>query len=180
MAHKTRWKKREKRPSSCLHPKLSDKRGSILLHKVQNTKNQYQEWTPNSNSRTFTNRLKVLLLLYLFFSIINITITVFLSLFLPSSLSLLFFCYHPLFSLLTTLSAPSRQAPPPLFSFPSYPFSTCHHMTTPSYNITTHWLEYYSNHTQSQPPATMDISPSTTIAEIHSNIHKCHKTHQPP
>jgi hypothetical protein len=35
-------KKKEKKPSSHLHPKLSNKMGSTLPHKAQNTKCQYQ------------------------------------------------------------------------------------------------------------------------------------------
>jgi hypothetical protein len=49
MALKTkesRKKKKERKPSSHIHPKLSNKRGSTLPHKAQNTKCQYQDWTP--------------------------------------------------------------------------------------------------------------------------------------
>jgi hypothetical protein len=48
MAHKTKESRKKKRkiPSSHLHPKLSDKRGGTLPHKVQNTRSQYQDWMP--------------------------------------------------------------------------------------------------------------------------------------
>jgi hypothetical protein len=69
------------------------------------------------NSRTFTNRLNFLwflnlvlfiLFLFLFYScIINPIITILLSLFSPSLLSLLLLYYNPLFSLPTNFSAPS-------------------------------------------------------------------------
>jgi hypothetical protein len=87
------------------------------------------------NSRTFTKILNVLWFLNLVFSImflsffnfnfyysciINFSITILLSLFLPSSLSLLFLCYNPLFALPTTLSATSY----PLFSLSSPPSPT--------------------------------------------------------
>jgi hypothetical protein len=35
-----------KKHSSCFHPKLSNKRGSTVTHKAQNTKCQHQDWTP--------------------------------------------------------------------------------------------------------------------------------------
>jgi glycosyltransferase involved in cell wall biosynthesis len=105
-----------------------------------------------NNFRTFTNRLNFLwflnmvffllcffffLFLFLFYScIINFIITIFLSLFLPSSLSLLFLYYSPLFSLTTTLSAPSH-ALFPLSSPPPHPPPTCHHTTLLSYTLTT-------------------------------------------
>jgi hypothetical protein len=48
MSHKTKesGKKRKKKPSSKFYPKVSDKRGRTLPHKVQNTKDQYQDWKP--------------------------------------------------------------------------------------------------------------------------------------
>jgi hypothetical protein len=94
----------------------------------------------------------------LFFCIINFTITIFLSLFLPPSLSLLFLCKNPLFFLQTTLSAPSHALSPPCLHLPSYSFPNCHHTTLPSYTLTTHWLAYYNNSTHPQPPAIPDIS----------------------
>jgi hypothetical protein len=94
------------------------------------------------------NRLNFLLLLYLvgfFFYIINFTITIFLSLFLPPSLSLLFPCYYPLFSLPATLSALSHPLYPCLhlllISFPNlsphYPslLHTYHPLTSLLYQI---------------------------------------------
>jgi hypothetical protein len=58
-----------------------------------------------------------LLLLYLvfFFCIINFAVTIFLFLFLLPSVSLLFLCYNPLFSLPTSLSAPSHPLSPLVF-----------------------------------------------------------------
>jgi hypothetical protein len=47
MAHKTKESKKKKenlQPSP--HPKLSNKRGSTLPHKAQNTKCLYQDWIP--------------------------------------------------------------------------------------------------------------------------------------
>jgi hypothetical protein len=41
-----RLRKVEKILSSCLSPRLPDKRGSTLPHKTQNTKHQYQDWMP--------------------------------------------------------------------------------------------------------------------------------------
>jgi hypothetical protein len=43
MVHKTKdsRKAKKKNPSSCLHPKLSYKRGRTLSHKDQNTKHPY-------------------------------------------------------------------------------------------------------------------------------------------
>jgi hypothetical protein len=38
--------KKEKKPSSHLYPKLSDKSGSMLINKAPNTKHQYQDWIP--------------------------------------------------------------------------------------------------------------------------------------
>jgi hypothetical protein len=38
--------KEKKKFSSYLLPKLSDKRGRTIPHKAQNTKHQYQDWTP--------------------------------------------------------------------------------------------------------------------------------------
>jgi hypothetical protein len=67
-------------------------------------------------------------LFYFYYScVINFTISILLSLFLHSSLSLLFLCYNPLFSLPTTLSAsshplfpPSSPPPPILPNLPPY------------------------------------------------------------
>jgi hypothetical protein len=57
--------------------------------------------------------LNLVFLLCFFFSFVSFSITIFLSLFLPPSLSLLLLCYNPLLSLLTTLSAPSHPLSSP-------------------------------------------------------------------
>jgi hypothetical protein len=99
-----------------------------------------------NNSRTFTKRLIFLWFMNLVFSycasflnfnfyysyIINFMITILLSLFLPSSLSLCLLCCNPLFSLLTNLSAPSHPLFP-IFNFSPLLPPTCHHTTPPSY-----------------------------------------------
>jgi hypothetical protein len=140
-----------------------------------------------NNSRTFTKRpnllwfLNLVFLLYIFFfnfnfyysCIINFTITILLFLFLPSSISLFFLCYNWLFSLPITVSAPS----PPLFSIftsLSYPSPTCHHTTSPSYTLITHWLDYCTNCKQPQHPPIPDISTH------HYNNRNTHKHTQGP
>jgi hypothetical protein len=127
------------------------------------------------NSRTFINRLnwtKFLKLffnfyyyyclsfffLFLFYSCINSIVTILLSSFSSSSLSLLILYYIPLFSLLTTLSAPSHPLFPLSFPSPSHLPPTCHHTTPPSYTLTTCWLAYSTNRTQPQPPAIPDTN----------------------
>jgi hypothetical protein len=80
------------------------------------------------------------LLLFLFsFFLINSIITIFSSLFLPTSLSLLLLCYDPLFSLpLLFLLLLIYCLPLP--SLPhSHQLPTCNHTT---YKLTTSWLAY--------------------------------------
>jgi hypothetical protein len=96
--------------------------------------------------------------------IINFTIIIILSRFLSLSLSLLFLCYNPLFSLPTTFSTPSHPLSPPVFASPSHSTPTCHHTTPPFYLCTTCWLAYCTNHTNPQPPA----SPDTSILHYNS------------
>jgi hypothetical protein len=110
-------------------------------------------------------------ILFLFlssFCVINFIITIFSSLFLPSSLSLLLLCYNPLFSLLTTLSALSYLLSPPVFTSPSNPPPTSHCTTPPSYTLTTRWLAYSANFTQPQPP----VIPDTCTLHYNRNISK--------
>jgi hypothetical protein len=100
-----------------------------------------------NNSKLFTKRVNIFMFLYLvgfflcvlcqFFCITNFTITIFLSLFLPPSLSLPSLCYNPFFSLATTLSAPSHLLSPPVFTSLFYLSPTCHHTNPPSYTLTT-------------------------------------------
>jgi hypothetical protein len=110
---------------------------------------------------------------------INFVITIFLNLLLPPSLSFLFLCYNPLFSLPTTLCAPSHPLNP-VFTSPCYPSPTYHYTTPPFYKLNTHWLPYCTNCTQLQTPAI----PDTSILHYNNrNTHKhikCHKTQQPP
>jgi hypothetical protein len=99
----------------------------------------------------------VVLFFFFFFCTINFTI-IFLSLFLHSSFSFLFLCWLTWFSLPTTLSAPSQPLFCHVFTSPYYPPPTCHHITPPSYTLTTHWLAYCTNCTQPQSPAIPDKS----------------------
>jgi hypothetical protein len=135
-----------------------------------------------NNPRTFINRLNFLWFLKLvffsvsvfikffsfFFFFINSIITIFLSLFSSSSLSLLLLHYNPLFSLPTTLSAPSHPLSPCLH-LPLLPLATCYHMTPPSYIFITCWLAYYTTYTQPQPPA---IPHKNTLHYNNRNTHK--------
>jgi hypothetical protein len=80
----------------------------------------------------------VLYLVFFFFCIINFTISVFLSLVLPPPLSFLFLWYNTLFSLPTTLSAPSHplsslSLPPPILPQPvtTLPFPLHTHLPLP-------------------------------------------------
>jgi hypothetical protein len=97
-----------------------------------------------NNSRTYTKQTELFVVhvpsifccIYFFHSI-NFNITIFLSLVLSPSISCLFLHYNSLFSsqllflpLLFTLS--------PVFTSSSYPPSTSHHTTPPSYTLTTH------------------------------------------
>jgi hypothetical protein len=75
--------------------------------------------------------------LFVLFCTMNFNITIFLSLFLRPLLVLLFWCYNPLFSLPTTLSAPSYPLSPHVLITPSYPSPICHHTDPPSYTLTT-------------------------------------------
>jgi hypothetical protein len=92
-----------------------------------------------------------------FFCIINFTATTFLCLFLPPSVSLLLLCYNSLYSLPTTLSAPSHSLSP-IFTSLSYPPPTCQHTNPPSYTLTTHWLDNCTNYARPWPPAIPDTS----------------------
>jgi hypothetical protein len=55
------------------------------------------------------------------------------------SLSLLFLCYNPLFSLPNTLSAHSHPITHPMFNSPSYPSPICQHTTSPTHSPPTDW-----------------------------------------
>jgi hypothetical protein len=77
----------------------------------------------------------------------NLTITIFLSLFLPSSLSLLFVWFNPLFSLPTILSASSHTLSHPVFAPPSFPNLLPHYPSL--LHTDTCWLCYCTNHTHS-------------------------------
>jgi hypothetical protein len=46
MAHNTKEIKKKRKEIQQSQPKLSYKKGSTLPHKAQNTKRQYQDWTP--------------------------------------------------------------------------------------------------------------------------------------
>jgi hypothetical protein len=102
--------------------------GRILANEI------FAQFEPTRPKSIFKNYSYIFKFYFYYSHIINFTITILLSLFLPSSLSLLLLCYNPLFSLPTTLSAPSH----PLFTSPSYPSLSCHHNTPPSYTLITH------------------------------------------
>jgi hypothetical protein len=105
----------------------------------------------------FLNMVFLFFFLFPFYSCITISIiTILLSLFWPFSLSLLLY-YKPLFSLPTTLSAPSHPLFP-VFTSPFYHSPTCHHTTPPSYTLTTYWLAYCSNCTQPLLPSISDTN----------------------
>jgi hypothetical protein len=122
----------------------------------------YQSFHLNTNTRiAYLKNNSSFFLLCIFFSfyfffyscIINSIITILLSPFSSSSLSLLLLYYNSLFSLPTTLSAPSH----PLFPLSSpvtQPVTTiqllptCRHPTPPSYTLTTCWLASSTNCTQ--------------------------------
>jgi hypothetical protein len=116
--------------------------------------NNHRTFTKRVNFLWFLNLLFFILLCFLFsnfyfyYSCINFIIIILLSLFLSSSLSLLLLCYNTLFSLQTTLSAPSHPLFPP--SSPPLPVlpPPVTILTPPSYTLTTNWLAYWTTCTQ--------------------------------
>jgi hypothetical protein len=110
----------------------------------------------------------VFLFLKFYYScIINFTITILLPLFLPSSLFLLLLCYNPLFSLPTTLSAPSHSLPPSSSTLLICPQP----VTTLPFPHTHHLLTTYCTNCSHQPPEIPDTSNSTTTTNIYQNTH---------
>jgi membrane-associated phospholipid phosphatase len=109
--------------------------------------------------------------------IINFTITILLSLFLPPSCSFLSLCYNSLLSQLLFFPIPIHSFL--IFTSLLYLPPTCHHTTPPSYTLNTCWLAYCTIYTQSQPLAIPYTSTLHSTTEIHPNTHKVHKTLQP-
>jgi hypothetical protein len=132
--------------------------GSTLLHiariRSANTRNGHQR----NKSRNFVEQTELFVVAPgFFFCTINFIFTIFLSLFLPPSLSLPILCYNPLFFpqlFLHLLSASSLL----VSSSSSLSSPTCHHITPPSYTFTTCWLAFCNNHTHPQPSAIHDTS----------------------
>jgi hypothetical protein len=118
---------------------------------------QYQDWTPKEKLQNFYQKTELYVVpepgvfYNIFFNfnfyyscIINFTIIILLSLFLPSSLSLLLLCYNPLFSLSSTFSAPSHPLFPPSSPLPPIlPHSVTTLPLPPTYS-----LAYCTNCTQ--------------------------------
>jgi hypothetical protein len=178
MAHKTK-ESRKKKPSSCLHPKLSNKRWSTLPHKAQNTKCQYQNWTPKATTPEFYQADKYFVIavsgvlgffLFLFlFCVINLTSLFFLPPFScasiycsPSQLLFLPLLIHSL----PLSSPPTAILPQPITTLP---LLHTHHPLTSLLHQLPHTL----------PLKSLIQTSSTTTVEIHPNTHKGHETQQP-
>jgi hypothetical protein len=65
-----------------------------------------------------------------------------------------------------------------IFASRYYPSPTCHHITPPSYTLTTHWLAYCTKHTHHWPLQYLSQAPSSITVEIHLNTLTGHKTQQ--
>jgi hypothetical protein len=107
-------------------------------------------------SPKLTKHTQIYVLAYLVFFVFFVLLN------LPSLFS--YPCSYPLhvpcFSCATIHSSPSQLLDLllfihslPIFAAPYYPSPACHHITPPSYTLTTYWLAYYTKHTHYLPPA---------------------------